>query len=355
LPVDSLRIRTSYQRAVRAPNFDELFDGGGSAPQYFDPCSVGTAKRSGADAAAMQALCLATGVAPAAINTYVQTPGNQISITTTGNIDLEPETADTITLGFVFSSPWEGALAGLQGSLDYYNIDIADPIIDPSANLFVAACYNYFGTNPNYDINDPFCQGIRRGGGDVQRIAAPGVPGGLYPGINGGSIETDGIDLQLNYSVNLPVGELGVNMLYNYLLSYEQSDRPGLPAIDYTGTISYFGAGLGTSFPENRVNLTGQYNIGAFGFTARLRWIDKMDNRAAAQFPGETFSGVPSIAYLDLGASWKFMDKSVLRIGVNNVNDKQPPQYAPNVQSGTDPSTYDVIGRRIYGQITVGF
>jgi hypothetical protein len=33
---------------------------------------------------------------------------------------------------------------------------------------------------------------------------------------------------------------------------------------------------------------------------------------------------------------------------MNNAFDKQPPQYVPNVQSGTDPSTYDVIGRRFY-------
>jgi outer membrane receptor protein involved in Fe transport len=356
VPVDSLRVRTSYQRAVRAPNFDELFDGGGSAPQYFDPCSVTSAKRTGSDAAAMRALCLATGVSPTAINSYVQTPGNQISITTTGNPNLKPETADTITLGLVFSSPWEGWLAGFQGSIDYYNIDISDPIIDPSANLFVAACYNYFGDNPTYSANNVFCQGVVRGGGDVLFVASPDDPvDGNFPGINGGSIKTDGIDLQLNYGTGLPVGELSVNLLYNYLLSYEQSDRPGLPTIDYAGTISYFGAGLGTSFPEQRANLTTGYNIGPFGFTARLRWIGEMDNRAAVQFPGERFTGVPSITYIDVGASWKFMEKSTFRIGVNNVADKQPPQYAPNVQSGTDPSTYDVIGRRIYGQISVGF
>lgn len=355
VPLDSLRVRTSYQRAVRAPNFDELFDGGGSAPQYFDPCSVGTSKRSGADAAAMRQLCIDTGVDPGVIDGYVQTPGNQISITTDGNIDLEPETADTVTLGLVFTSPWEGALAGFQGSLDYYHIDIEDPIIDPSANLYVAACYNYFGDNPTYSVDNEFCAGVGRGGGDVLGVSSPDSESGNYPGINGGSIKTDGIDLQLNYSTGLPVGELAVNFLYNYLLSFEQSDRPGLPAIDYAGTISYFGAGLGSSFPEQRANLTGQYNIGAFGFSARLRWIGDMENRAAVQFPGETFGGVPSIAYLDLSATWKFMDKSALRIGVNNVNDKQPPEYAPNVQSGTDPSTYDIVGRRIYGQITVGF
>lgn len=355
VPIDSLRVRTSYQRAVRAPNFEELFDGGGSAPQYFDPCSSNTAKRTGSDAAAMRALCIATGLNAGTADTYVQTPGNQISITTTGNIDLEPETADTVTIGLVFTSPWEGALAGLQGSLDYYTIDISDPIIDPSANLYVAACYNYFGTNPNYSANDPFCRGVRRGGSDIQGVSSPDNSDGTYPGINGGSIKTDGIDLQLNYSVGLPKGELGINFLYNYLLSFKQADRPGLPAIDYAGTISYFGAGLGTSFPEQRANITGQYAIGPFGVQARLRWIGDMENRAAVQFPGETFKGVPSIAYLDLSASWKFMEKSSLRIGINNVNDKQPPTYSPNVQSGTDPSTYDVIGRRIYGQVTVGF
>ncbi|MBL8271358.1 TonB-dependent receptor, partial [Steroidobacter sp.] len=355
VPIDSLRVRTSYQRAVRAPNFDELFDGGGSAPQYFDPCSSNTVKRTGADAVLMRALCVATGLNDATANTYVQTPGNQISITTTGNIDLEPESADTITLGVVFTSPWEGALAGLQASLDYYTIDISDPIIDPSANLYVAACYNYFGTNPTYSADDPFCAGVTRGGADIQGVFSPDNDDGTYPGINGGSIKTDGIDLQVNYSVGLPVGELGVNFLYNYLLSYKQSDRPGLPAIDYAGTISYFGAGLGSSFPEQRANLSASYGIGPFAFGARLRWIGEMDNRAAVQFPGERFTGVPSITYVDVSATWKFMDKSSFRIGLNNATDKQPPRYAPNVQSGTDPSTYDVIGRRIYGQITVGF
>jgi outer membrane receptor protein involved in Fe transport len=37
-----------------------------------------------------------------------------------------------------------------------------------------------------------------------------------------------------------------------------------------------------------------------------------------------------------------------LRLGLNNAFDRKPPTYAPNVQSGTDPSTYDVIGRRFY-------
>jgi outer membrane receptor protein involved in Fe transport len=101
------------------------------------------------------------------------------------------------------------------------------------------------------------------------------------------------------------------------------------------------------------------YTIGDFAFDARVRWIDSMDNRAAVIFPGETeFTGVPSITYFDLGASWRmgFLGSdSQLRVGVNNVTNEDPPVYAPNVQSGTDPSMYDVIGRRVFGQIIVKF
>ena len=74
-PLDHLRVRTGFQRAVRAPNFTELFDGGGNAPQYFDPSSSNSAARTGANAAQVRALCLATGLGAAAANTYVATPG----------------------------------------------------------------------------------------------------------------------------------------------------------------------------------------------------------------------------------------------------------------------------------------
>jgi len=73
------------------------------------------------------------------------------------------------------------------------------------------------------------------------------------------------------------------------------------------------------------------------------------------QFPGEEFGGPASVWYWDIAGSWKFAENSQLRIGVNNAFDEEPPTYQPNVQSGTDPSLYDVIGRRVYGQVIVKF
>lgn len=354
-PLDDVRVRASYQRAVRAPNFGELFDGGGSAPQYFDPCSVTSAIRNGPNAAQVATLCGLTGLT--SVGTYVQTPGTQAQLVTTGNTGLKPETADTITLGGLWTSAWDESMGRLRASLDYYRIDIEDTILTPDPNVVIAACYNYYGTNPTYSATDPNCAGVFRAGGDVLAVFGT-APGGLYPGINAGSVTTDGIDLLLDYAINVGPGQLTAGLNLNYLLSWEMNEGAGLPTIDYAGTANYFGSGLGLSatFPELRFNVTTGYSIGDYSADLRFRFIDSMDNRASVQFPGEqSFSGPDSVVYVDIGATWEFMEGSALRIGVNNVLDEEPPTYAPNVQSGTDPSMYDVIGRRIYLQAKVKF
>ena len=53
--------------------------------------------------------------------------------------------------------------------------------------------------------------------------------------------------------------------------------------------------------------------------------------------------------------TWALNDNVEFRLGVNNVFDRDPETYAPNVQSGTDPSTYDVVGRRYFGGIKLRF
>jgi len=165
--------------------------------------------------------------------------------------------------------------------------------------------------------------------------------------------------VQVNYGVKFGHGDLKLNLLLSRLLSAKQSEATGLPDLDYTGTVTFFGAGLGSSYPRMKANVNAVYTIGNFAFDGRVRYISSMTNRAGSIFPGEaSFTGVPAVSYVDLGVSWKmgFLGKdSQLRLGVNNVTNKQPPVYAPNVQSGTEASLYDVIGRRIFGQVIMKF
>jgi iron complex outermembrane recepter protein len=147
---------------------------------------------------------------------------------------------------------------------------------------------------------------------------------------------------------------LNFNLLMNYLIDFKNVGLGGLKT-DYAGTASYFGAGLGTSFPRWK----GTLNVGwkfddNLSFDTRVRYVHKMENRASRQYIGETFTGPGAIWYFDFALQAE-VEALTFRIGLNNAFDKQPPQYAPNVQSGTDPSTYDVLGRRAYASVRLKF
>src|SRR4029453_6236475 len=98
-PVDSLRFRGSFQRAVRAPNVGELF----SLQQVAldgstDPCAG--AAVNGLVNGHTQAECARTGVSAAQFGNVLANPANQYNGLLGGNPDLQPEEADTTSFGF---------------------------------------------------------------------------------------------------------------------------------------------------------------------------------------------------------------------------------------------------------------
>ena len=355
-PIPEVRLRGSYQRSVRAPNFGELFSGGGGFPQIFDPCSVNSNFRTtGGDAA--RTFCINAGngdnvaLNPSLADTFVATPGAQAFITTTGNPFLEPEKSDTFTLGAVFQA------FGFSGSIDYYNIKVNDVILNPDVNEIISACYGFAQVDQSVDANSSYCDALFRQGGNIVAVFLPEELGGdpdtgYFQFVNVGSVKTSGIDMQLAY--RLPTefiqerSALDLSLLVNYLIDWKSTGLGGA-TFDYAGTASYFGAGIsiGQSFPRWRGVLNAALNLDPITIDTRLRYIHSMDNRAEVQFPGESFTGPKSIIYTDVAVETR-IENMTLRLGVNNLFDVEPPSYAPNVQSGTDPSLYDVIGRRGY-------
>lgn len=353
-PINDWRARASLQSSVRAPNFGELFDGGGSAPQIFDPCSVTSVERTtGANAASLRTLCRDAGQIGGLggnVDLFVQTPGTQASIQTEGNTNLNPETGNSVTVGLV----WTPSGSGFRAAVDYYSVTVKDAITVADSNEIIADCYNYTGANPTYSATRPSCAGLFRSG-DILGVEDLSNASGAFAGTNGGRIKTSGIDFNLGWGGRVGPGKLDTQLNLSYLIEYKLKTAGNLPTLDFAGTIPYFGAGLGQAFPRVKASLSAQYKMGDLGMDARIRYIDKMTNRMGKIFTTERFTGVSATTYLDVGGSWDFAKGKTVRAGFNNLLDQKPKTYAPNVQSGTDPSTYDIVGRRFYMQANFQF
>ena len=354
-PNDVVRIRTSYQRAVRAPSIFELF----SPPtENFpslveDPCNADSVARThGKNPDAVRALCIAQGIPAADIDTFSSGAQGQVQTFAGGNPNLKEEKANTWTFGVVFDSPFDGALENLHASIDYYDIQLNDAIFSIPAGEVLLLCYGYAGNNPNIDPNDPACKAINRVTAP-QGNASDGTPWIPSQGTaNVSKLSTSGIDLQVDWGADLgAAGKLNVNLLASWLKEWSIAYLPSLAAIDYKGTI---GDAVGSALPDYKLFLNAHWNKGPLGLGLRARYLPAMDNKYASY---DTFSaiGTPAVTYLDANASWKFTDSVDLHLGVENLTDKQPPLYTTSIQMNTDPSTFDVLGRRFYLRANLKF
>ena len=344
------RFRGGLQHAVRSPNIQELF-----APQLnnfptatnADPCNttgaIAAQYRNGPNGAQVQALCAAQS-AVAGSPTFVQ-PSGQFNGITGGNPNLKPETADSFTLGFVLSSPFESPmLERLTFSIDYWSIEVEDVIAAVGAVTIVQRCYNRDNANPTYDINNEWCQLFKRdpnNGGviELQQLSR-----------NQAVFETSGIDFSVDWG--FPVRELGnlnFRLVATWLEKFEQQTSSADPVYDFAGSI---GQTTGSASPEWKGTLITTFSRQNLMVQLTTRYIDSMihANVVTGSSPLQN-TGVPDTWYFDLTSRYNLTENISFRLGVNNLGNQRPRLYTPNVQANTDPSTYDVLGRRYF----VGF
>jgi len=352
---DAMRLRASYQRAVRAPSIFELFSPAdeNNPPLLEDPCDNNSAARNfGANADsrhggnnAIRTLCVAQGIRADSIDTYTFT-NTQVPTRGGGNPDLSEEQGDTFTFGVVFD------FEKLRASVDFYDIKLSDAIFSVPAGEVLLLCYGFSGNNAALDPNDPACRAINRTtdlDGDVAN-GRPSVPSQGTDNVS--TLRTAGIDVQVDVPVSLgAAGKLDLNLLGNWLQKWEIAYLPGLPTIDYRGTI---GDCIACAFPDYKLLFNARWQLANFGAGLRVQYLPAMENKYAS-YDSFTTVGVPSITYLDANLSWRMDDKLELRAGIENLTDETPPAYTAAIQMNTDPSTYDVLGRRYFLRANLKF
>jgi iron complex outermembrane recepter protein len=349
-PTDDIRFRGSFQRAIRAPNIIDLFN-----PQSVtntsvvseDPCA-------GTSPTASAAACARTGVTAAQYGHIIQCPAGQCATLQGGNPLLKPETASTYSYGFTLSPR---ALQNFSASVDYYRIDVKDIIGNIGIDISLDSC---LATG-----NPTFCNNIVRT--PTGNLFGTTIAGGGY--ITGASINVarqsvSGLDVQAAYKWPLPAGgSLSLNFGGSYVDKFTVTPLPGEHTYDCSGL---YGATCQGMFPSWRhtMRLTWKTPWDVL-LSAKWRYIGSVTletNTADVTLTNgktDTFEGsLPSASYLDLIGEWDIKSNISVRLGINNVMDKDPPLISSLIVGTGEPNTYttyDVLGRVIFLGVSAKF
>jgi len=403
-PFDGLKFRGNYQRAVRAPNINELFSptAVGLTSLAVDPCrttrnTLGVITYGPALNANLRAVCLAQGAPLSGINTISNPTAAQANGTFSGNINLRPETSDSYTLGVVFQP--SGFVRGLSITVDYYHIKIKDAISQPTTGDLIQNC---FGGNNAQGVTaasatDPNCALFLRDPVTGTLSGDSATTGGLiFPVSNSGFILTDGIDVGINFRRDLGFAKLNWSFQGNWTnRSIFQSTVPGSiippgypgaggtipPAVIrecvgfYSGNCGSPGSAgpnsaPGSLQPEFSWNQRTTLTFGDIDVSLLWRHISKMEAEAgvvayAGVLPGRA-TGIPGVLdgetvdfghikahdLFDLAFRFGVSENFDLTMTVTNLFDTDPPIVGSTIGStsfnsgNTYPSTYDALGRR---------
>ena len=343
-PVSDIRVRGQYQRAVRAPNVFELFDPTGlSLFSAADPCS-------GTTPSATLEACQRTGLNPALFG-FVQADAGQLQQLGGGNIALEPEVSDTITLGAILRPSFA---PGLTVSVDYFDISVDDFITNIPSIAILNGCL---------DNSQPeFCGFINR---DAQGTLQ--VDGFVEANLqNIAERVSRGFDFNVGYATDLANLGLGDNggVNFNYISTlYTALEQTSFPGDDPVDCLGFWGGACFTGEPNpeyaHQLSVGWESNFGV-DVTATWRYVGEVEyggpvggftfqeNSVGFEFGAEN--------YLDLFAAIDAGEKLEFGVGVNNLLDNDPPitDFRPTgINGNTFPSTYDSLGRYVFATAKV--
>ncbi len=358
-PVKDIRFRAGYNRAVRAPNLQELFatrfvglDGSS------DPCAdrVLTAADVG---------CLAQGLSIG--QTVAGNPAGQYNGLLGGEPNLEPEVATTKSVGVIFQPSF---LPRFSATVDYYDIKVANAIQGFGSDAIVNTCT----ASPTVEV----CSLIRRNP----------VSGSLWLTNDGfiinlpqniGGVRTRGVDVNANWSHEFgDAGTLSLSLVGTYIdkFSVDNGISPVYDCAGYYGSTCSNSTGTPSApTPKWRHKTRVSFNMpNGVGLSAQWRHfgavkVDFSSTNPSLAGPFDPFSArLKAQNYFDLAATVRLMDQFTFRLGVNNVLDRQPPLVSSGRANGTRnqcptgpcngntyPAVYDALGRYLYAGVTLDF
>jgi len=257
------------------------------------------------------------------INLELYAPlGEYLSIETPVPTALAPEESNNFNIGAILS-PMEG----LSMTIDYYSISLSGPFGREAATC---ACADLV-------TNDL---------GQVNKIVAELI--------NGDDIDTDGIDVEIDYQIAMDFGMISTGANANYILSYDvagelASDGTQTGGLyDAVGKYNVRAAALPIevrSMPQFKINGWIGWSNDTQNARVYARYIDAMDvDKTSTAYGVADLIEVDSMLSFDAHYSIELMESSLKLTGsVLNLTDEKAP-FAPHEQA-YDAYTHNPLGR----------
>lgn len=333
-PLDWLGFRGSWGTSFQAPTVRQTASATSSA--FIDDPASPTGPGGSLQ-------CVSTGL------------NNNITVNVVGAPDLKPQESDNFNLGIVMQT--EG---GFRASLDYWNFDYSDLI---AAGETAQAIVN----NDCLDDGIPNdIRVIRDAGGQLRQVNSEFV--------NIGRVETDGWDLQADYTMDVSNSTLIFDAALTQVMNFDV-DTDGDGSTDFDGAGSRNFSNNFSTMPELRGNAGVTWLMGNHSASLTYRYIDGYKNDQSND------ASIDSWGTIDVQYSLRLPgligdNDTVISVGANNLTDEDPPALYRNDASGNrlplqnagngvfdgidrpgydDRAGHDIRGRIVYLRFVQGF
>lgn len=352
-PVEDLRVRASYNRAIRAPNLVELYSAQSQnfTPAPSDPCSE---RNIGTGSSTRAANCAAAGRPAGYDFVYTQS----LQTISGGNPNLKEETSDNYTLGAVLTPRF---LPGFSLSVDYYKITVNGAIAGVDAQTILNNCYDA------PDLNNQYCAAFQRagaGGGPNSEIPFQILEGSLLESsLNFAKLKARGIDTEVAYRHDWGFAKTNFRATWTHVLQRDDYNDPSTP--------SFADRVLGeVGDPKNRITANFSAERGALTLGYQVRWIGKtkfgqVENTTSVQgrdpenLDYADAPGYGNVFYHDIRADLEVTDRFTIYGGVDNLTNRFPPWGGTGIGAGFDNTgvtgSYDNKGRYFYAGVVAKF
>ena len=329
-----LRARFTVSEALRAPNITELFRGQGqSFARIADRCRVTQLDNLAPEARAKRAAsCAALGVPADFDSTY---DSRTLELLVGGNPDLKPEQSRSYTAGFVYQPEF---IDGLSFTVDYWKIDIEDTISSVTPQRILDECLDAA------TIDNQYCALITRNPTTSEISVIRNFQLNISRSLN------SGVDFEIGYDFDALNGRFRTSLIATKLIEAKQYPFQNQPAefTDFAGV-------LGDADLQARLSI--DYSQGAWSVGARTRYVNGVELYSPTSLksnpnPSDEMR-YGSYFITDASAGYKFDNNVSLRVGIDNIFDRQLP--GTTVGNGGGSAIYDNIGRFGYARLSYSF